>query len=232
MSTAKPDDKHPFGHGRWEYISAIFIGFMLCIVAYEFFVKAIERFQQQEAVIFGTLAIVTTIVSIVVKESLAQYAFYLGRRLNNLSINADGWHHRSDALSSVVLLFGIFFGQKFWWIDSALAFVMAAMISFAAYQIVRESITKILGENVSEELLAQIRGLVAEAHSEEIFAHHFHLHNYVHRQELTFHIKLRDDFSLYQAHKIATKIERSISEKCNIEATIHIEPQSFHHIND
>jgi len=75
LASKKPDKEHPFGHGRWELISAIIIAFILVFIGFEFFTGSIERFQNRESVVYGTAALVVTIVSIVIKELLAQYGF-------------------------------------------------------------------------------------------------------------------------------------------------------------
>ena len=78
LAAKKPDKEHPFGHGRWELISALIISFVLAFIGYEFLTSSIERFQNRESVIFGTLALVITIISIIIKELLAQCAFISG----------------------------------------------------------------------------------------------------------------------------------------------------------
>lgn len=116
LSSKKPDAKHPFGHGRWEQVAALFIAFLLGVIAFDFLKDSFTQFKNHESTEFGTIAIVVTIISIIVKEALAQYAFYIGRKTENVSIKADGWHHRTDALSSVVVLVGILFAKQFWWL--------------------------------------------------------------------------------------------------------------------
>jgi divalent metal cation (Fe/Co/Zn/Cd) transporter len=98
-----------------------------------------DKVHSQGVVQFGTLAIVVTVVSIVVKEALSRYAFYIGSRTDNVTVKADGWHHRSDALSSVVVLAGIFFSKYFWWIDSVLGARISLLLFYATYKIARES---------------------------------------------------------------------------------------------
>lgn len=232
LSSRKPDKDHPFGHGRWEQIAAIFIGFILAIVAYNFFVDSNGRFSDHETVKFGILAIVVTIVSILGKEALAQYAFYLARKTDNISIRADGWHHRSDAISSVLVLIGIFFANRFWWVDSVLGLIISLLLFYATFVIVKEAINRLLGEKPSDELIAEVRTIMSEIYSFEMSAHHFHIHNYIAHQELTFHIKLDNHLDLESAHKIATDIENAIYEKLGIVATVHMEPYDYEHKSD
>ena len=99
VSAKPPDDEHPFGHGRAELIASVLIAALLGFVAYEFIRESISKLYEHEAAHFGTIAIVVTIISIVVKEGLAQYAFRAGRKTNYSSLRAVGWQHRCDDAS-------------------------------------------------------------------------------------------------------------------------------------
>jgi cation diffusion facilitator family transporter len=224
LASKKADKEHPFGHGRWEQIASIFIAVILAIIAFGFLENSVKQFFEREKVEYGMIAVVITAVSIIVKELLAQYAFYIGRKTNNSSVKADGWHHRSDALSSVVVLAGILFAKQFWWIDSVLGAIIALMLFYAAFVILKEAINKILGEEPEENLIAQVTDIIKNIYSDDLFFHHFHLHNYITHKELTFHIRLKENLTIGEAHKIATKIEQAILEKLDISATIHVEP--------
>lgn len=232
LSSRKPDKEHPFGHGRWEQIAAIFIAFLLGLIAFGFLKDSVVQFHSKESASFGTLAIIVTIISILVNEGLTQYAFYVGRKTGNISLKADGWHHRTDALSSVVVLIGIIFSSRFWWIDSVLGIVVSLMLFYATYEIIKEAINKLLGEKPSNELVAKIESLIESSIEEDVFPHHYHIHNYVSNQEMTFHIKLENEMDVLTAHGIATKIEKIIKAELNIIATIHIEPKDYNHEAD
>lgn len=232
LSSKKADKEHPFGHGRWEQIAALFIAFILAIIAFNFLKDAIIRFFHHESVIFGKIAIIVTAISIVVKEILAQYAFYIARKTDNLSIKADGWHHRTDALSSVAVLAGILIAKYFWWMDSVLGIIISLILFYATYQIAKEAIVKLLGEKPSTELIEKINQLVKQHYPEELHLHHFHIHNYVTNRELTFHIKIEGGKSITEGHNIATKIEETILKELGIIATIHVEPLDFFHLSD
>jgi cation diffusion facilitator family transporter len=228
LSSKKADREHPFGHGRWEHISSIFVAVLLGIVAYDFLEKSITRFRNRDTVVYGTLAIIVTIVSIIVKELLAQFAFYYGRKTDNTVVKADGWHHRSDALSSVIVLAGIItslvFGDKFWWMDSVLGILVALAIFYATVTILKEAITKLLGEEPDNELVSAITERVKAVYHDDLQLHHFHIHNYVLHKELTLHIKLDKNMTIEKSHGIATEIEKMIETDFGIIATIHTEP--------
>ena len=111
LSSKPADEEHPFGHGRAEHIAAIIIGMLLALVAFDFVLSAIEKFNSGEGGRFGTIAIVVTVLSIVGKEALAQYAFWAYRKTGSSILKADAWHHRTDSLSSIVILVGILVGK-------------------------------------------------------------------------------------------------------------------------
>jgi cation diffusion facilitator family transporter len=224
LSSRSADAQHPFGHGRYQQIISIFIAFLLGIVAWEFFSGSIEKFKSREITNFGTLAIVVTIISILVKEGMAQYAYYTYRKTGFETLKADGWHHRSDALSSLVVLIGILLGKKFWWIDSVLGFTISLMLFYAVFEIIRGTTNKLLGEKPDEKMISDINQLIKRVSSQDICPHHFHLHSYGDHQELTFHIMLPGSLDIHAGHEIANQIEESLRKEMQIEATIHVEP--------
>ena len=227
LASRKPDKEHPFGHGRWELIASLLVAILLGMIGYEFLTDSIDRFQNRASVVYGTVALIVTIASILIKEALAQYAFFLGRKHNNSVISADGWHHRTDSLSSAIVLIGIIltrFVDGLWWMDSLLGALCALAIFYAAYQIMRKAITKVLGEEPKQEFIDELSVEIKKIYAIDLMLHHFHLHNYISHQELTFHLKLDKDTTVEKGHDTANAIEKMIREKYGIEATIHIEP--------
>ncbi|MDR0525602.1 MAG: cation diffusion facilitator family transporter [Spirochaetaceae bacterium] len=224
LSSKKADREHPFGHGRIEHITSLFIAFFLGLIAYEFLKTAAGQFIRRESPVYGKTALAVTSLSIIAKELLAQYAFSIARKTQNPSVRADGWHHRSDALSSVGVLAGLLFGKNLWWIDSALGGAIAFLLFYTAYGIIKASAAALLGEEPDQNLIDQITEEVKGRYNQDLALHHFHIHNYVTHKELTLHIRLDKTLSIDQGHSIATDIEHKIAEKFGIIATVHVEP--------
>lgn len=225
ISVKPADEKHPFGHGRFEFISTFMVSIMLFLVAFSFIRESIEKFTNHQEANYGVFAIVVTIVSIAGKEILAQYAFYCGRKSDSDSLKADGWHHRSDAISSVIILVGIIFGKNYWWMDSLLGMVVAILIGFTALNLTLKTISRIMGEIPDKELIDKIIKISDSVCGPGLMPHHFHLHDYVTHKELTFHLKFDPAMNIDEAHTLVTEIEKRIMEELDIEATIHIEPK-------
>ena len=219
-----PDEEHPHGHGRAEWIASLLIGVFLLVIAVSFVRESIERLRGQEEFNYGLLAWIATIGSILVKEVLARLSFRAGKKTGLRSLKADGWHHRTDSISSFIVLVGLIIGDRVWWIDGTMGIIVSLLIFFVAYQIIRENASAILGEKPDEETIKAIHDIVKINCQKEVNLHNVEIHQYGHHRAMTAHIKLRGSMSLKQSHDVATSIENMIWEKLDIAATIHVEP--------
>lgn len=224
ISRKPADNEHPFGHGRAEHIAAVIIGVLLAIIAFDFIVGAIEKFMNREKTSFGTLAWIATITSILVKEIMARYALWAAKKTGSSILKADGWHHRTDALSSLVILVGIALGDYFWWMDAVLSFIVALMIGYTSFEILSQDIKSLLGESPSDELLKDIHKVVQNKFRYPLHLHHIHIHNYGNHTEMSCHIKLPPEMPLEEAHEICTKVEHAIKKEFGFTSTVHPEP--------
>jgi len=225
VSNKPADEKHQFGHGRAELIAAMVIGIMLATIGVEILAESSSNIWDKKLANYNAIAITAVITSIIVKELMAQYTFAAARKTKLQSLNADAWHHRTDSISSVIVLVGIFIGSKLWFMDSILAIIIAAFIFYAAYKIVRKSASDLLGESPSRELIKDVERISKKIFDKETNPHHFHIHNYINQKELTFHIRVPARMTAKRSHAIAKAIENRIRKKHNIEATIHVDPR-------
>lgn len=223
LSRKPADEKHPFGHGRSDLISSVIIGVLLALIGFEFILKSVEQIQSGAGVDYGKAAIFVTVISILVKELMAQFAFWAGRQSDSTILKADGWHHRTDALSSMVILIGILCGSFADWIDGALGILVSLMIFYASYEILRDSVSRLIGETPDRKVVDKIEALIVKMDL-DVQPHHFHLHRYGDHVELTFHLTMDGDLTLEQAHDQAHRIEQALRDQMRIEATIHMEP--------
>ena len=220
-----PDKKHPFGHGRIEVIASVIIGAILATVGLNFMIESIRRLLNQEPAAYKPLAIGVFAASVVLKEALARFSIVYGRKTDSRSLIADGWHHRSDAIASALILVGILLGRYFWWIDGVLGIAVSLVIFWATFDILRISISTLIGEQPDAKLVERLRDLVAETVDLDVDLHHLHLHQYGQHKELTFHISLPQELKIREAHKIAHSLETRILEQMGLETTIHVDPK-------
>lgn len=227
ISRKPADHDHPFGHGRAELISAFVIGFLLLFVCYEFVVKSITSLTTHSESVFTKWAVIVTVISIVLKEFMAQLAIHWGKKTDSKALKADGWHHRSDALSSLAILVGIFISRYYWWVDGVLGLVVSGFILYSAYEIIKDTISAILGESPNEKLITEMIALGNEAAGLDIRMHHIHIHSYGDHIELTFHIYLPTTYDLKASHDVCSRVEDAIKDKYGYVSTIHVEPDDL-----
>lgn len=222
---SKPADReHPFGHGRAEAIGAIIIGTLLVVVGVTFFRESVFRLQVHEKVMFSRLSIIIFSATIFVKEALAQVSIRIGRKIDSHSLVADGWHHRSDAITSVLIVAGAVAGSSFWWMDGVMGIAISAFILYMAYTILKRVASLLLGEAPDRPFRENISRIVAEVAPQATHVHHLHVHRYGDHTELTFHVMLPSDMRLKEAHAVADSIERAIRRELHIATTVHVDP--------
>jgi len=222
---ARPADKdHPFGHGRAEAISAVVIGTLLGVVGVSFLRESVVRLQHHQAASFSLFAVAVFSISVLLKEALARFSIWAGRRINAQSLIADGWHHRSDAIASALIVVGALAGQYFWWVDGVLGICVALLILYAAYDVLRGAAGPLLGQHVNPEIERLVRDIVTRTAPVTTDLHHIHFHTYGGHMETTLHLRLPSTMHVDEAHHIADAIEKAIRLEAHIEATVHIEP--------
>lgn len=222
-----PDREHPYGHGRFRLVASIIIGVILALIAVNFGKEAIHKLIHHESVEFGTLAIVVTALSILVKEGMAQYALFASRKSGSLSVKADAWHHRSDAISSLVILLGIFLNPFAWWVDGILGLIVAVLIFYTAFKIVREAINRILGETPDSKLIQEIKELSNTTAGFDVQSHNFRLHSYGDHKELTFHIRCPGNRRISDVSRTVRSIRQKIRKDLDIEPTIQVDMREY-----
>lgn len=224
LARRKPDEQHPFGHGRAEAIGAVVIGTLLFVVGAAFLKESIHRLIVQQGLKFSSLAIVIFLVSVVIKEALASFSIWAGRKIDSQSLIADGWHHRSDAIASGLIVVGVVLGRYFWWIDGVAGILVSLLIFYATYDILKIATNTLIGEQPDVSLKDDLKQIVQRVAPYLTDIHHLHAHKYGDTIELTFHIYFPEQIKLKEAHDVATAIEDAIKKELKMEATIHFEP--------
>lgn len=228
ISEIPADKEHPFGHGRAELIASVVIAMLLAGVGFSFSKGGVEKIIARESAEFGWLAFSAMISTIIIKEAMAQYAFWTARKTNLTSLRADAYHHRSDTLSSAILLVGMivskFNGNAFWWMDGALSCIVGILLLRLAWTVLRDASKRLLGTAVPAEIETQIRELCERiGNDSDLDLHHMHFHEYGTHSEVTFHIRFDGDTPLREAHECADRIEHAIFKELSLHATIHLE---------
>ena len=234
VSARPQDDDHDYGHGKYETIATLFIGLALAAAAVGIVVAAARKlaawFQGEELPAPGALALWAALISIVVKEILYQYTRIKGRKLDSPALEANAWHHRSDALSSIGAAIGIggaiLLGQRWTVLDPLASIAVGAMLVKVAWDLLGPSVGELtdssLPADTEEEMLRIIRSVEGVEDP-----HNLRTRRVGNRIAAEVHIRLDGAQSLAEAHEKATEVERRFKERFGAQShlIVHMEPR-------
>ena len=164
LSSKEPDKEHPYGHERLECVAAMILSVILFITGAGIFYNALKNIitgNYNSIAIPGVLALIAAIVSIAIKEAMYWYTRYYAKKIDSSALMADAWHHRSDALSSVGALIGIFFARIGYPImDSVASIIIFIFIVKASIDIFIDATNKVVDHSCDEELEKEIYNYV------------------------------------------------------------------------
>ncbi len=233
ISSKNEDSDHPYGHGKYETFATMLISFALFIVAIGIFysgsVKIYEVLNGRVIERPTYLALVMAAVSIVVKEGLYWYTIIVGRKINSPAVIANGWHHRSDAFSSIGTLIGIsgamFLGERWRILDPITSVIVGLFIVGVAYKLARPSIQELLEGSLPKEVEQNIAEKIQQTPGVIAF-HHLRTRKNGNIFIIDMHIKVDPASSIVEAHDIATHVENRIKATFGrrTRVNIHIEP--------
>ena len=153
------DRDHPYGHERLECIAALVLGVILAATGLGIGASGIRKIAGEGALVVpGALALAAAVVSIVVKESMFWYTWLAAKKIHSSALKAEAWHHRSDALSSVGSFAGILGARLgFPVLDSVASVVICLFILKAAWDILRDALSKMTDHACSPELTEEMK---------------------------------------------------------------------------
>ena len=233
ISSKNEDSDHPYGHGKFETFATMLISFALFIVAIGIFysgsVKIYEVLNGRTIERPTYLALIMAAVSIVVKEVLYWYTIIIGRKIESPAVIANGWHHRSDAFSSIGTLIGIsgamFLGERWRILDPITSVIVGIFIIGVAYKLARPSIQELLEMSLPQEIERNIEQKI-QATPGVITFHHLRTRKNGNAFIIDMHIKVDARSSIVEAHDIATHVENNLKAAFgkHTQVNVHIEP--------
>ena len=234
VSARPQDDDHDYGHGKYETVATLFIGLALAAAAVGIVVSGARKlaawFQGEELPAPGALALWAALISIAVKEILYQYTRIKGRKLDSPALEANAWHHRSDALSSVGAAIGIggaiLLGQRWTVLDPLASIAVGAMLVKVAWDLLGPSVGELtdssLPADTEEEMLRIIRSVEGVEDP-----HNLRTRRVGNRIAAEVHIRLDGGQTLAEAHEKASEVERRFKERFGTQShlIVHMEPR-------
>ena len=221
----KPADvEHPYGHGRAEYIATLIIAILLCVAGIEFIEASIDRIQNPEQVVAEWWMILILMVTIILKEITARYAEFLSTKIASGTLHADAWHHRIDALSSLLVV-GALIAGKYGYpsSDGWAGLGVALFLIYTGFIIAKDAVDDLIGKPPTSEEVEVIRQIVMSVDG-VLGAHDIIIHSYGHDKFASVHVEIDADETTAVAHDISEEVEDKLEKAIGVEPTVHLDP--------
>ena len=221
----KPADvEHPYGHGRAEYIATLIIAILLCVAGIEFIEASIDRIQKPEQVVAEWWMILILMVTIIMKEITARYAEFLSKKIASGTLHADAWHHRIDALSSLLVV-GALIAGKYGYpsSDGWAGLGVALFLIYTGFIIAKDAVDDLIGKPPTSEEVEVIRQIVMSVDG-VLGAHDIIIHSYGHDKFASVHVEIDADETTAVAHDISEEVEDKLEKAIGVEPTVHLDP--------
>ncbi len=223
-----PDENHPYGHGRFETAATLALGAFLVLIAGGIMWDSAERLMRGGATQAPeNIALYAALFSILANEALYWYTILVARNIKSELLRANAWHHRSDAISSIVVLAGVggaMLGVL--WLDLVAALIVGFMVAKIGWDLGWGAMRELVDESLEEEKVGQIRNLITAIPGVSSL-HMLRTRRQGHEAMVDVHVQVAPWISVSEGHMISIAVEEQI--KANIEeisdVTVHIDPE-------
>lgn len=221
-----PEDKdHPYGHARYEYLTGLLISVLIIVVGFQLLKSSFAKVLNPDPLEFSWITVIVLAIAISIKVWQAVFNICIGKKINSLALIATGTDSRNDVISTAAVLAGIIIGQLSGiQLDGIIGCLVALFILWSGIQLIRETISPLLGEAPDEDLVRDIQTLVLRE-ERVLGTHDLIVHNYGPGKVFaSIHIEVDSRGSIMEIHEMIDDIEMMIKRELNIEFVAHMDP--------
>ena len=234
-SNSDADEDHPYGHARYETFATITLAVLLTVVGIGIGIDAIHRLMDYQSIaVPSMLTLVVAAVSILSKEVLYQYTMHIAHRCKSKLLEANAWHHRSDAISSIVVFMGIagaMLGYPL--LDSIAAIIVALMICKIGWDLGHQSFQELVDTGLETETLQAMEELILSIDGVNKM-HMLRTRRMGHSALADVHILVSPKISVSEGHQISEAVEMTLTNQFDElnDITVHIDPEDDEHTDN
>jgi len=233
--SGKPKDKsHDYGHGKFETLATTVVSMSLLVVAagilYSGVMKIVAWANGAQLEAPGMLALWAALLSIVLKEATFRYSMVKAHQLHSQAVEANAWHHRSDAMSSVGTAIGIggaiFLGERWTVLDPVASVIVGLFIVKVSLELLWVGIGDLMEQSLPDEVEAEILRLAASVPGVSD-PHELRTRRIGNHYAIELHILVDGDLPLREAHEKASQVEELLRSHYGEEThiAVHVEPR-------
>lgn len=226
-SSVEADEDHPYGHQRFETVATLGLAIILALVALGIIIDGINRLDSPTEITHINLLLGIAAISIFSKEALYWYTLQVAKACKSDMLKANAWHHRSDALSSVVVFAGVLgatFGYTY--LDAAAAIVVGLMIMHIAWGLGSGATRELVDTSIDADEIAKLRDAIGRIGGVNS-VHSLRTRKIGHTISADVHVQVDPFLSVSEGHIISVSVER-VAKECLedlTDVTVHIDPE-------
>lgn len=225
LADQKPDEGHPFGHGRMEYLSALVVSMLIMLMGFELGKTSVSKISDGESPVFSYVAIIVLGLSVLVKLYIFIYNRSIGKKINSQAMKATAVDSLTDCISTFAVLIctvlSLFVDFNF---DGWCGLIISAFIIFSGIKAAKETIDPLLGTPPESDFVDNVEKIVL-SYPEIVGIHDLVVHNYgPGRVMLSLHAEVSQSIDILLAHDIIDNAEQKLSRELKCSAVIHLDP--------
>ena len=231
-SAKPPDEEHPIGHGKFEYVLSIFLGFGIAFLAYQLIYSMVTNFN--DAIIIPRVHTLIVVVFVIIsKLILSKYLLIKGKYLNSQIIIASGKESLTDVISSIVVFVGVFTAiignalniPLLQYGDKIAGLIVALLIIKIALEIIYDNVQHILGKSADDTTLKTTEDIIKSVEGVK-GVDSLNMIAYGHYYQVLVKIRVDGKISVKSGHDIAGRVKRILEETQKIShVIIHVNPE-------
>lgn len=226
LAAQKPDSKHPYGHGRIEYLAGLAVAAVILIMGFELFRDSIGKVLNPQDTEFSYVVIFILLASILVKCYMAYYNYSIGKEIDSAAVRAAAMDSMSDCIATGAVLVTTVLNHLYGWqLDGYCGILVSFFIMYSGIQAARDSVDPLLGIEPDEEFLQQIEDISLSFDENIVGIHDLMVHDYgPGRKIISLHAEVPADSNMIQIHDVIDNLEKKLSKDLGCMATIHMDP--------
>ena len=227
LAAQPADAAHPHGHGKAEYFSSAFEGFLILLAALSIGYAAVTRLLDPQPLEAVGVGLVVSVVASIINFATSVVLMRVGKRHNSITLEADAHHLMTDVWTSVGVISGV--GLVAWsgwlWLDPVIALLVAANIVWTGFQLMRRSADGLMDRALPTEKLEKIENLLADYRQQGLEFHALRTRQAGSRSFVTLHVLVPGHWTVQDGHDWAGRIEADIRKTLDhADVTTHLEP--------
>lgn len=225
LASQKPDPDHPYGHGRMEYLSGLFVSLLILLMAVELLKTSVDKIINPQDTLMNPIVVTILILSILIKLYMSYYNHMIGKKIDSAALLATATDSRGDCISTLLVLISslisLFTGIQ---IDGWCGLLVGIFILYSGFSAAKDTISPLLGQAPDKEYVEEIERIVT-SHDLILGIHDMMVHDYgPGRVVVSLHAEVPSDGDLLEMHDLIDHIEHDLANICHCEAVIHMDP--------